>query len=371
MAVKKHKNLYEKVYDFDNLYCAYLEARRNKRYRDEILAFTANLEENLIDLQNHLVHQTYRLGKYREFYVHEPKKRLIMALPFRDRVVQCALYRIINPLFTKGYISTSYGSIVGGGALNAVKKLQYWLRIAENKPERYYVLKMDIAKFFFRVPHDVQLAALREKIADERVMWLFDVIINSSDTAFGLPLDVVDVARCTRLYDVGMPVGNLISQMLANIVMDKLDQYIKRELRVERYMRYMDDMLILGTDKRELHEIKELTEAFLGEHLRLQLNHKTSVRPVSHGIEYVGYRIWHDRIRLRKAAALRMKRRLRKVRLLYGDGKLPYEKCRDTLMSYIGFLRHCTGDALRDKILEDFVLVRHSGADDPPEDIIE
>ena len=368
--MKTFSNIFEEVYDFENLYAAYLDARKNKRYREEVLSFTADLEENLLGIQNHLIHQTYQLGRYREFYVHEPKKRLIMALPFRDRVMQCALYRIINPIFVRGYISTSYGSIRGGGTIKAIRQLQYWLRLLTKKPEKYYALKMDVTKFFFRIPHDVQLRILREKITDERVMWLFDTIINSSDTPFGLPLDVVDVENCERLYDVGMPVGNLISQMLANIVLNKVDQYIKRDLRVRYYMRYMDDMLILGSDKKALHEIKELVEVFMDENLRLQLNSKTSIRPVSHGIEYVGYRVWHNHIRLKKATALRMKRRLRKVRTLYGEGKLKFETCHHTLMSYLGFLKHCSDNALRDKVLEDFVLVRHS-AEDPPEDIIE
>ncbi len=333
--MKTYRRLFEQIYDFDNLHAGYLDARRNKRYRNEVLEFTANLEENLIDLQNHLIHGTYQLGQYREFFVHEPKKRLIMALPFKDRVMQCALYRIINPIFVKGYISTSYGSIRGGGTIKAVRQLQYWLRMLHKRPEKYYALKMDVTKFFFRVPHDVALAILRKKIKDERVMQLFDTIINSTDTPFGLPLDVIDVEQCTRLFDVGMPVGNLISQMLANIVLNEVDQYIKRELRVRYYMRYMDDMLVLGSDKQELHRIKALVEDFLETNLRLQLNSKTSVRPVSHGIEYVGYRVWHDHIRLKKATALRLKRRLRKIRTLYGAGKLSLEKCRHTLMSYL------------------------------------
>lgn len=358
--MKTYKNLYEKIYDFENLYLAYQDARRCKRYRGEVLAFSANLEENLIDIQNHLIYQSYTMGEYREFYVYEPKKRLIMALPFRDRVVQCALYRVVNPLFTRSYIDTSYGSIVGRGPLKAVEKLRYWLRLLHNKPEKYYALKMDVAKFFFRIPHDVQMASLERRIDDPKTMWLFEQIIRSRKTPFGLPLDAVDVANCTRLYDIGMPVGNLISQMLANIVMDAADQYIKRELKCHYYMRYMDDMLVLGADKQELREIMRLVSAFLEQNLGLCLNNRTSIRPVSLGVEFVGYRVWQDRTQIRKSTSLRMKRRLRATRIRYGQGKLPLEKAQSTITSYLGLMKHCDCDNLRDKVLEDFVLVRHS-----------
>ena len=363
-AVKTYRNLYEKLYDFDTLYRAYLEARRSKRYRDEVLAFTANLEENLIDIQNHLIYQTYKVGRYKEFYVRDPKKRLIMALPFRDRVVQWALYSIVNPIFTRSYIDTSYGCVEGRGSVNAIKKLQYWLRLPEIRKAPCYALKMDITKFFFRIPHDVQLRVLRERIADERVMWLFDLIINSDATPFGFPLEVADVEYAERLFDVGMPVGNLISQMLANIVMNKVDQYIKRDLRMKYYMRYMDDMLILGHDKQRLHEVKELVERYLEDNLGLTLNRKTSVRPVACGIDFVGFRVWNNDIRMRKSSALRMKHRLRSIREKYGRGTIPLEKCLEVIVSYLGIMKHFNSDNLRDKILEDFVLVRRW----PPED---
>ena len=186
--MKSYKNLYEKIYDWENLYQAYLCARKRKRYRNEVLAFTANLETNLISIQNDLIWHTYRVGHYREFYVYEPKKRLVMALPFRDRVVQWAIFRVINPLFAKGYVRDSYASIKGKGPQSTAKRIQYWLRLNEHKPEKYYYLKMDCAKFFYRVSHDALLDVLSKKIKDSDVMWLLETIINSEDTAFGLPL---------------------------------------------------------------------------------------------------------------------------------------------------------------------------------------
>lgn len=363
--MKTHRNLYEKIYDFDNLHKAYLEARKNKRFRDEVLMFSANLEENLINLQNHLIYQTYKVGRYKERYVHIPKTRLIMALPFADRVVQWAVYRVVQPIFRKSYISTTYGSLEGGGALAAMTKLQYWLRLFRNKHDRSYVLKLDITKFFFRVPHDVLMRVLRKKIADERLLWLLETIFRSEDTPFGFHEDVADVMTGERLWGIGMPVGNLLSQMMANAVLNELDQYVKRELRVKYYMRYMDDMCIISSDKKELHELKQLIDEYLTSNLGLALNNKSSIRPTSLGVEFVGYRIWADKTKMKKATALRMKRRLQVIKKYYENGEFPLEKCKPVLMGYLGLLQRCSSTNLRDKILEDFVLVRKC----PPEEI--
>ena len=360
--MKTYKSLYEKIYDFENLYQSYLCARKHKRYREEVLVFTANLEANLISIQNDLIWQTYKVGRYREHYVYEPKKRLVMALPFRDRVVQWAIFRVINPVFAKGFISDSYASIKGRGPQSAAKRVQYWLRLTAKRPEKDYYLKMDVGKFFYRVSHEVLLKLLSLKISDQKVMWLFETIINSEDTAFGLPLGYIDISTAPRLYDVGMPIGNLISQMMANIYMNEVDQYCKRELRIRYYMRYNDDMLILSDNKQKLHEYKRLVEQLLNEKLKLELNNKTAIRPCSMGIDFCGYRVWDDHIKIRKSTALRMKRYLKYTREQYSAGKLPLEKAEGTLQCYLGSMKHFSSYHLKCKILKDFVLVRK----DPP-----
>ena len=139
------KNIYEKIYDFENLHKAWEEARKGKRYRDDVLIFNRNYEEQLINIQNHLIYETYEVGKYHTFYVYEPKKRLIMSLPFKDRIVQWAIYRQLFPLYEKTFIFDSYACRKGKGTHKAADRLQYWLRQTERKPERYYYLKMDIA----------------------------------------------------------------------------------------------------------------------------------------------------------------------------------------------------------------------------------
>lgn len=140
------KNIYEKIYDFENLYKAWEEARKGKRYRDDVLIFNRNFEEHLINIQNELIYGMYEVGKYHTFYVYEPKKRLIMSLPFKDRIVQWAIYRQLFPLYEKTFIYDSYACRRGKGTHKAADRLQYWLRQTDRKPGRYYYLKRKAKK---------------------------------------------------------------------------------------------------------------------------------------------------------------------------------------------------------------------------------
>jgi len=354
------RNLYPKIFDYENLLISFENARKDKKMRSEVLRFGDRLEEGLISLQNDLIYQSYQVGQYREKIATIPKKRLILILPFRDRIVQWAIYRNVYPLYEPIFIDTSYGSVKGKGSLLAAQKLQYWLRMHHNKSsDDLYVLKMDIAKFFFRVPHDVLMRVISRKIKDKKLLWLFETIIRNDQTPFGFPLEVIDVETTERLWNIGMPVGNLVSQLLANIIMNELDQYVKHELKVQHYMRYMDDMLVLGTSKADLHAIRDYVADFLFSELGLNLNKKTSVRKASFGIEFAGYRIWRNKLQIRKSTTLRIKRNLAGVKHKFEKGKISHEKAQRVLQSYLGMLSHCTNDALRDKILEDFAVLRH------------
>lgn len=142
--IMKLDNVYQRIYDFENLYQAYLQARKGKRYREDVLRFSTTLEESLIQIQRELMTHTYEIGKYREFYVYEPKKRLIMAQQFRDRVVQWAIYRELNPFFDSKFIADSYGCRDEKGSLRAADRLQYWLCQVSRRPEPYYYMKLGL-----------------------------------------------------------------------------------------------------------------------------------------------------------------------------------------------------------------------------------
>lgn len=350
--MKRHGHIYEQIYDFENLYLAYLEARKGKRYRDEVLEFSANLEENLIQIQNELIWKTYEVGDYREFYVTEPKKRLVMALPFKDRVVQWAIYRVLNPKFDKGFIEHSYACRKGRGTHQAANKMESWIRRSDRRPGQYYYLKMDVSKYFYRVDHDVAMNILNRKIKDPDVIWLLEKIIRSEQMAFGLPL-WTDPADCDqRLYRKGIPIGNLTSQLLANIYLNELDQFCKHTLRVRYYARYMDDFTIIHHDKAYLHEVKAKIEEFLNNELELHLNNKTCIRPISVGLEFVGYRIWPTHRKLKKKTAKKIRRRVKYLTHKYQKGEIEWEELNASIQSYMGILKYCNSHGLQKKVFE-------------------
>jgi retron-type reverse transcriptase len=355
-AMKTIKNLYPKIYDFENLYQAWEQAQKGKRFREEVLAFANDLEANLIDIQNHLIYGTYRVGKYRPFYVYEPKKRLIMALPFRDRVVQWAIYRQLFPLLDKQFIFDSYACRKGKGTHAAADRLQYWLRQTDRKPERYYYLKLDISKYFYRVDHAVLIEILKRKIKDKQLIELLCTIINCEEMKFGLPAGV-NPDMCPedeRLSEVGMPIGNLTSQMFANLYLNELDNYAKHGLRLHYYIRYMDDVIILHPDKKYLAEVKNEIETFLNEKLNLQLNNKTAIRPCSMGIDFVGFRIWATHRKLKKKTAKKIKTRVKYLVKAKESGEVTQETFERSIASYKGILQHCNSYGFRQKLNEMF-----------------
>lgn len=353
--MKRIGNIYPAIYDFENLYYAYREARKCKRYRQEVMQFAQSLEENLIEIQNELIWREYRVGKYHEFYVRDPKRRLIMALPFRDRVVQWAIYRQLNPILDRRYISTSYGCRVGGGVHRAVLKLKEYLRLQTGTA---YVLKMDVSKYFYRIDHDVLMGILERIVKDHGLLWLLHEIIYS-DHDFGIATDDYDFTG-ERLSGVGMPIGNLSSQMFANLYLNEADQYAKHILKCKCYIRYMDDIIFVSNDRARLREVWLAMDDFVRERLHLQLNAKTCIRSEAQGVDFCGYRIWRDHIRLRKKSALKMKHRMKYLRKAYrrGDPNVTIQSVRDTLMSYLGMLQHCDGYRLRESILNELVLAR-------------
>lgn len=354
---KQIKNVYKTLCTYENLYEAYLQARKYKRYRDEVLKFSYNLEEELWDIKDELINHSYKVGGYREFYVFEPKQRLIMALPFKDRVIQWGIYQLLNPIFDKTYIDDSYGCRVGKGTLRAVQRLHYWLKQVGKKEEKFYYLKLDVSKYYYRVDHEILINILRKKIKDDEMIELLKTIINYDGTLFGLKVNGDVNNPEDRLSGKGIPIGNLTSQMFANLYLNELDQYCKRILSIKYYVRYMDDIIILSNDKKKLHEYKELIQTFVEEKLKLNLNKKTTIRPISLGIEFVGYRLWPTHIKIRKSTSMKMRKRLKYVKKQFERNQLPFEKVNATVQSYMGILKHCNSFRLQNKIFNELVFI--------------
>lgn len=280
--------MFEQVYDYHNLYEAYIKARKQKRYRNEVLQFSYALEENLITLQNELIWKTYKVGEYRSFVIYEPKKRQIVALPFRDRVVQHALNAVIEPIFEQRMIYDSYACRRGKGTHQAARRVAYFL----GKPRNHYYLQADVKSFFASINRTILRSILAERIEDEGVMWLIDEVLNSTP-------------------GTGLPIGNLMSQLFANVYLHELDHYAKNVRGVKYYVRYMDDFLVLHESKVYLWGLLEDIKEFLRTRLALALNDKTRIGKTSEGIEFVGYRIWNRNKLIKKQSLKRMRKKAR------------------------------------------------------------
>ena len=342
--INNNDELIKRIYSWENLFNAYQHAAKGKWFEDEVAKFSQNLEENLIEIQNELIKKTYKVGMYHEFYVYEPKNRLVMALKFKDRVVQWAVYLQVNDKLDNEMICHSYACRIGKGTTKAADKLQEWCTIVSRKSEDWYYLKLDISKYFYRVNHKVLLDILKRKFPNQDgFIWLMSEIIECSHTPFGLPpgKKVDEVLPEERLYDVGMPIGNLTSQMLANLCLNELDQYIKHELSVHYYIRYMDDMIILHNNHRVLKSLKQIIENYLNNILKLELNSKTTINKVKNGISFVGCRIFPGYRKMSKKSVKKMKSRMRYISNQYNKGAVSYEKAKSTMQSYYGLMSHC------------------------------
>jgi hypothetical protein len=357
----KIKNVFDEIFSNDNLYAALEDASQGRRYNKDALVYNLDAWAMVQEIRNEIFNGTYSIDRYYIFYVYEPKKRMIMSISFKHRIVQWAIYRVINPVLVKGYIEDSYGCIPGRGSLSAMQRLKYWVVMASRKEEQWFYLKLDISKYFYRISHRVLKKILAKKIKDKRLLKVLYSIIDCEHTPFGLPLgrSPGDVPLEERLFDVGMPIGNLLSQLFANVYLNELDQYCKRELQIRFYIRYMDDVIILCNSKLQLRIWKDQIEQFLLRELELHLNKKTCIRPIGQGIEFVGYRIWANRVVIRKSTTLRIRRALRGMAAKYTDYKITMQDFSETLQSYLGMLEHCDSDALINKILDEIVLTHN------------
>jgi len=318
--------LFEQIASFSNLHDAYKNARACKRYRSSILKFGCKLEENLLALRRELIHKTYRHGGYREFIVTDSKKRTIKAAPFRDRVVHHALCNVIEPILDKNFIYDSYACRRGKGTHAAVRRLESFLRSLrgmvrerESTPAlRAYCLKCDISKYFDNMDHKLLLGMLRRKIPDADILWLLREIIES--------------------HPPGIPIGNLTSQLFANVYLNKLDYFVKRELHEKYYLRYMDDFLVLGVDKKRLRENKKRIETFLRDKLKLALHpKKAEIFPVDRGVDFLGYVIRDNRRLLRKSTVKRFLKKRKRYARLFQEGKVSSETIHNVHNSWRGY----------------------------------
>lgn len=332
---------------WDNLLLAYQKASRHKRGRGNVAAFEYRLEDNLRQLQQELQTQTYRPDGYDSFFIHEPKKRLISAAPFRDRVVHHALCNLIEPLFERGFIEDSYANRVGKGTHRARDRCQAYAR------QFRYVLACDIRQFFPSLDHAILRALLAQKIAAEQVMWLVDQILTSGEGVLSEQYEIVYFPGDNLLSVLrprGLPIGNLTSQFWANVYLNRFDHVVKRHLRCQGYVRYVDDFLLFANDKETLWGWKEEIERELAD-LRLTIHPGAQPRPVTEGIPFLGFHIFPDKRRLKRRKGVQFCRRFRRLIGQYEQREITLEQVTTSVQGWVNHVRYGNTVGLRKKVL--------------------
>lgn len=335
-------NLFETVASYDNLYEAYLEARKGKRQFTDVARFSANLEENLTNIHNHLIWGTWKPGKARTFRVFEPKQRDIQAPPFVDRVVHHALVRVVEPYFERKFIHHSYACRVGKGSQRAVWALQKMLRDAQREWGSAYIVKCDISKYFASINHAVLFKEISKTISCRRTLGLWLKITQ----AYG--------------YDdgVGVPVGALTSQLDGNIQLSPLDHLITSGAGFGRYVRYMDDFVIIVKHKPMARALLAFIDSEVSA-LALRLNPKSEYFPASRGVDFAGYRTWSTHILPRKRNLKKANKRFKSMARKYARGEIGLDYVQPRVASFLGYTKHCNSRRTVNSILGRLVLKRN------------
>ncbi len=352
------RNVYYEITSFHTLMVAENHVSKGKRENIERLIFNDASEENLLQISELLRSGKVPKVEYRSFYVYEPKVRKVIYIDYWSKIVQRAMYDILNPRICKTFIEDTYACIKDRGQLAAMEQLYSWIKATRTSGDEWYYYKFDVAKFFYRIDHEILMDICRKKIDDARTIDLLDYYINNDAIPFGMPLDADQrtITEAEMLYELGIPIGGGLSHMLGNMYLDPLDQFCKRVLGIKRYIRYMDDIIILDNNKERLKEYGRRMTIFLEEQLHLNFNAKTALRPVRVGCEFVGYIIYDDHVILRKSTTLRMKRHLRKTRQDYHDNKITFKEATATMKSYLAMLSHVDCKKFKEKLLNEFVL---------------
>lgn len=305
--MKRIGNLYSQIYILDNLILADRKARKGKANQYGVRIHDRSREANILNLHEMLKNKTYRTSPYKTFTIYEPKERIISCLPyFPDRIAQHAVMNVLKPIFISRFTSDTYSCIEGRGIHAASYALRDALR---NVPGTQYRLKMDVQKFYPSVDHDILKAQLRRLFKDADLLWLLDENIDSTQ---------------------GLPIGNLTSQYFSNFYLTPLDRFIKQELCVKDYFRYMDDIVIPASNKPYLHAIFAEIRNYLKVRLNLEVKGNYSISPVDLcGIDFVGYKHYHTHTLMRKSIKQDFARTIH-----YGAN-------RASIASYMGWASHC------------------------------
>jgi len=319
--MKRINNLYEQIISIENLQLADIKARKGKAAQYGIHAHDKTRQDNILQLHEMLKQKTYRTSGYTTFIIHEPKERQIFRLPyFPDRITHHAIMNVLEKIFVSTFTSDTYSCIKGKGIHAAARGVQRALR---DRPGTQYCLKLDITKFYPSIDHEILKGILRRKFKDPDFLWLIDEIIDSA---------------------AGLPIGNYLSQYLANFYLTYFDHWLKEIQKVKYYFRYADDLVLLSGSKSDLHSLLSDIRNYLQEKLKLTVKDNYQVFPVqARGIDFVGYVSRHDYTLLRKS----IKKNFARAAAAGKD--------RSSLAAYKGWSMHCNARHLEKKLLHEKV----------------
>jgi len=351
--LKRYGGLAEAFCSFENLFVAARKAQRGKRDRPSVGRFNHRLEWELLRMQRELEAETYQFGRFFEFRITDPKPRLISAAPYRDRVAHHAFCNVVEPVLNRGFISDSYSCRVGKGTHRAVDRFTQYAR-------RYrYVLRADISKYFPSIDHDVLLSLIRRKIKDRKLLWFAESVVrhsNPQDPALHyFPGDHLFTPYERRR---GIPIGNLTSQLFANLYLDPLDHFVKEVLRSPGYVRYTDDLALFSDDKGWLWWAAEEMTSFLQRFRLILHKRKLYVQPTRVGTDFLGYQVFPDHRRLRRCNGVRFQRRLGELQRQYACYEVDLENVHASVQSWIAHASHADTHGLRTAVLAETVFQR-------------
>ncbi|MCK6576691.1 MAG: RNA-directed DNA polymerase [Anaerolineae bacterium] len=351
--MKTYNHLYAQIANFQSLYAAWRKARRGKRYTPSASAFESSLDEALLQLYEALSDESYRPGAYRSFTINEPKRRRISAAPFRDRVVHHALCAALTPIYERKFIYDSYANRVGKGTHAALDRCTQFMR------KWRYVLQCDIEQFFPAVDHALLKEMLARTIACRKTLRLCDKIIDGGagilDSEYTIRWFPQDKSLFDALRPRGLPIGNQTSQFWANVYLNPLDHFIKRELGCRGYLRYVDDFLLFADDTRTLHLWREAIMTFLDQQRLTIHENRAQPTPVEHGIPFLGFTVFPTHRRLKREKGIAFRRHLYGLYHAYRRGEIPHKKLKASIQAWVGHAAHGDTWGLRREIFAGMV----------------
>ena len=327
------RNQFDKKITHKNLMKAHLDSRKGKSLRKEIILFNLKQEEYIMWLYERLKNGTYKHSGYSEFFVTEPKLRRIEKSKYIDRIVhRWFVDNFMKEYFVKSFISTSYACIENKGMHKACLDVQRAMKHCKRIWGNYYIIKMDVAKYFQNIDKKILYNILQRKIKDEKLLWLTREILYSNG------------------IDKGLPIGNYTSQCFANIYLNELDQYAKHKLKLKYWYRYMDDAIAFTKTKDEAIKTLELIRIFVREHLGLELNNKTQIFKSLQGVNFCGYKINEYRLKIRDKGKRKLKKKVKFLKYQIRNNKITSKEAHKFLAGHLGYIKIANVKNLKDRL---------------------